>query len=287
MNAINSIVAVESATNAGAIVMWALTGSVSLSKFRAAWIEAGGDEQDLPSDPTPAQALRRAVRGLGEARRLVRPISGGFALVDEAEQDTDLSYSTKAKAKVVGSTVEVEANDPALIGKVEQGFQSALGSLSATECSMWLVRLLAKLDAVPLRSQGGVYFVPPFTLPKVEMVDRVLRSISDHKVFFVPAMKTDSAVEAILAAVEAEAQEAAAQVEQDLADQKFSTARGWRGREKVVDKTEAKVARYEALLGQKLDSLRAKLTTVRAAVSAAILSAEAEQAGSTEDLLAL
>jgi hypothetical protein len=290
MNATNisNIVAVESSSaHTGAIVMWALQGEISVSKFKTAWEQAGGNEADLPADPTPAKALRRAVRGLGDAHRLVRPVGGGFALVDEAEVDAELSYATKAKAKVVGRTVEVETNDPGLAVQVEAKFQSALETIGATDCSMWLVRLLEKFDAVPLRSQGGVYFVPPTTLPKVEMVDRVLRNISEHKVFFVPAMRTDSAVEAILAAVESEAQEAVRLVEADIADKKFSTARGWRGRERKVDAVESKVARYEALLGQKLDSLRDKLTSVRAAVAAEILTAEATSSGSVENLLDL
>lgn len=283
---IDNIIAINDGTNtAGAIALWSLSGDIDRAELVAAW---GEESDDLPELVRPLRALRRAVQEqAGQRRRLVRPIRNGFALVDEHEADADLDYRVAAKATLEGAYVHVTTAVDGLEEALRSAYRRHLGVLDANDVSCWLVREMDGVDAVGLRERGGVYFIPPAGLPRVERIAKALEVCSRHRVYRIPAMRTEEAVEAVLAAVGAEATAAINSLQDDLNQQRYSTPRGWAGRTRDLDALEGKIARYEGLLGRKLEWLGGHLASVRAGIAAASLAcADGEDNGGLGDLAA-
>ncbi len=274
----SNIIAISDATTpSGNIVMWALHGSVSHTDLVAAWEARGGDATMLPKPTKPARALRRALHALAGKRRLVRPLGQdrGHALVDERATDDSLEHHTGARARVEGGALRVHDADPETEASIAQGFVAHQGLVLAADIGDWLVSLVpSSLDGVALRPKGGVYFVPPHATEMLDRIDGTLRAVGIARIFRVPAMRSADAVETILHAVQNEARDAAVVLAEALADGTYTTRRGWEARVADLDALEAKVARYEALLGSNLDAFKAKLVPLRAGLAAAALAAD-------------
>jgi len=278
------IVAVsERVTTAGAILMWTLRGATDIAALTAAWSREGLDLGALPEAPTPATALRRAVNEQREKHRFVRSMGkgGGFAIVKE-DEDLDaldpFTIEMKARLDPVGRLV-IEGGSSEVRSDLRVAFDRFTAELSTEDVSAWLVALIPSLDGVPMRGGGGVYFIPRTSLAHLARIVTALKAATAHAVYRIPAIdESDDAdrsdvVQAILDSIEAEAADEVAGMTADLAAEKFG-ARGYEHRIERTDAVEAKVSRYEALVGGKLDALRAKLVSLRAALTVAVVKAQ-------------
>lgn len=279
------VIALPSATEAsGAIVWWILSGSVRLEALRKAWLAAGFDEKELPPPPTEKAALRRALKGLENKTRFARPAGEGWALVAQWDGQADPDGRKPPEFAPILETwvgaagvAEVKGGPAELAAKIKADYALEVSQLSTEEVSNWLVARAAKQNAVGLRDRGGLYFVPALTLKRWHAEAIVLRQASGHTLCEVPAMASEEAVAAILDAVQREAEAEALAMEEQLT----GGGLGSRALTTRISKTEAverKVALYEDLLGQKLDTLRARLSSLRSNLAAALLSGDAEEA---------
>jgi hypothetical protein len=281
---IKGVVAVsEHVPAAGAIIWWRLSGEVDYDTIRAAWLAAGLREQDLLEPCSPTVALSRAVGELREKRMLVRPMGkgNGFVIVRESvvddSEDAELEHENIAKIaldevgriKVSKLKGGLDHDVNTITQTVVEAFKKHLNTLDTQDFSHWLVSTMPKLDAVSLRDKGGIYFVPNPAVEAVERMVRVLKQVSSHVVNRVPAMKSESAVEAILDAITQEAEREAAHLAKVLEEGKLGEV-GRENRAARCEEVEEKVTRYEELLGQKLDTVRAKLEALRAQLTIAV-----------------
>lgn len=270
---------------AGRVVYWRLEGSVEHGVLVDAWRAAGLDEKLLPLPPTPERALKRALRGFSSKRLLVRPLKvPGYSLVSETAEDRHLEHGqTLTVVLVYGDdagrpALEIEPAGHELAVDVRKRFLAELEELDTTDISNWLGRLTTAVHAVSLRDKGGVVFVPRDDLPTWDRFVGVLEDVSESKVFQIPAMPTSSAVEAILDAIVSEATDVAVEIENDLADPAVELGpRALATRSGRCESTIAKVGRYEALLGARLDSIRKRIDDLKANIAAASLLAGAEK----------
>jgi hypothetical protein len=289
---VKNVISVTDSQEAGAICWWRLSGEVSRQALAAAWEEAGLAEDLLPVGCTPGAALRRAIVKFSHGRQMVRPLGDrlsfaivvervtGIAIDDGTEQE--LAYETIARVSMGEDDKLVCKGDPKICAAVTAGYEAALGTYDANDISMWMSgRLLPYVQAVSLRDKGGIYFVPRATVDTWRAIVGLIRGVSAHTVFEVPAMSSNEAVAAILDAISREAQEAAEAMETELIEQDLS-AKVLRNRVVKLDKVAAKVATYEALLGTSLDALRARLEALNAQMAAAIFSAEAADTATDE-----
>lgn len=276
-----SIVAVTSTVErAGAIVMWTLRGATDLAALTTAWLAAGLDAGDLPEAPTPAVALRRAVNEAREKHRFVRSMGkgGGFAIVKEDEDLDAFKIEMKVRLDPVGRLV-IDGGSSDLRSEVREAFERGGAELLTEDASAWLARLVPSLDGVPMRDGGGVYFVPFAGLARLNTIVDALRAATNHRVYRVPAINEDDdqsrsdVVQVILDSIEDEAAAEIRGMQADLDAEKFG-ARGYEHRIERTDAVEAKVARYEALVGGKLDALRDRLQGLRAALTVAVVKAQ-------------
>jgi hypothetical protein len=277
---VTNLVAVtdEKVEAAGAITYWRLSGHVDAVVLQAAWEDAGLDPKWLTAGPGVETCLRRAMQELAGPHRLVRPLKGsGYALVDEVADEETLSYGTTLKAKLKGESVEVTPPSHDLAQAVLDGYAVQRMALTTEDISSWLTRLIKRVGAVPLRDTGGVYFVPRTHLDTWRTIGRVLRTAGANVVYEIPALRSDEAVEAILDALQTEAEREAKALESELEKGEL-TSRALKGRASKTEQMLAKIQSYEGLLGQSLDVLKKRVEDLQANITVAIFQADSEEA---------
>lgn len=269
----------EHIPQAGAIVWWRLSGDIMLDELRAEWSARGLPEGLLPTPPGPQAALTRAVAEHRSRHTLARPLGNrgeGHALVNEKLREGDeLEYSTGVKVRLdpVGRP-KFDPPDHPLADDIRRGYAKHLDQLSTDDVGGWLVRLVLRVDGIRLKDTGGVYFVPHTRLAEWKSMVQAIHATSAHRVNEVPALRAEDAVASILDALSAEAEQVAAELERDLASD--LTAKKADNRVRRCERAEAKVARYEALLGVKAESLRERLEGLRAQLAVVALSEEGD-----------
>jgi hypothetical protein len=286
----NDLVAMQGAAEletAGAISYWSLEGEVCLATLRDSLAIEGLEERLLPTGPTLADSLARGAReSCADSRQLIRPLArGAWAFVQESVVDGD---TVTHEQLLVGRVKSVEAPDGSkeqvidiqlargmemtdelevLIERIKSATERQKGILSANDMSWWLVYVAKQLHAVSLRDRGGVYFVPRDVLPVWRKITRTLSEETAHKIFEIPAVKTDEAVEAILTAVRSFVAGKFKEAEEYLAG--GVSTRGLNALERSLDETHDYVDHYVGLLGTALPDLIDKLENVKGAMVAA------------------
>jgi hypothetical protein len=271
VSAAPALVAVpEHVPQAGAIIWWRLSGDVTIEEVRAEWSARGLPEGLLPTPPGPQAALTRAVNEHRTQHTLARPLGNrsGRALVHERVVSDELDYQTGVKVTL--DALGRPRFDPAvhpLVDPISRSYAKHLDQLSTHDVGAWLVKLVVACDGIRLKDTGGVYFVPHVRLAAWRTMVQAIHATSAHRVNEVPALRAEDAVASILDALTAEAEAVAAELEQDLLEDLSAKKAG--NRVARCEQTEAKVARYEALLGvkaaglhERLDGLRAQLAVV-------------------------
>lgn len=264
------VVAVQDMTTAGAIIWWSLRGELALPALETAWTAANFDAKLLPKGPTVAECMARSARACQSKRFLARPLSGrrGWALVAETPTYSgDLAYATAAKMHLDDcKSLQIDGADDSLHQTLKMSFAHHKAMLSATDVSMWLsARLIPRVEAVKLRTTGGVYFVPRQHLMTFRAWAQVLRDVSDHAVYEVPALQSDEAVAAILAALIAEADTEIDALETELDTEELGS-RAIKTREAKCEALRRKLETYADLLGVSVAQTNVRLGNVRAAL---------------------
>lgn len=282
---LRNIITVTDVKDAGATCWWRLAGEVTRTALAEVWEDAGLPAKLLPAGCTPGAALRRALQGFHKGRQLVRPLDEdlSFAIVREDIVDKRPT-NTVLLAVEMGEDDELVITNPeryvghdALALNLRSAYAHALTTYDTNDVSSWMaMQLLPTVQAIPLRDRGGFYFVPATTVDQWRVMVRAIRSVSAHKVYELPAMKCDQAVDAILDAVTLEAEAIAAKAEDRLINEDLSP-RALRGQVRLLDKASTKLAAYDAVLGTHLDKLRARFEQLQGQMAAAILTADAKQ----------
>jgi hypothetical protein len=243
----------SSVDGAGALLWWALSGSIQYSRLREAWLAAGLPASDCPAAPSPALALRLAVHANAHGTLLARRFDGGWVIAQESASDADGHRQWQAAPVVkvrlsdsLGSDVTIEGN--AELGAVVRAhYHAALVDWPATSVSGWLPTYVqARCDGIAMRESGGIYYVPPAAVPALQRVREVLESVSGHRLTLIQALRTEEAVEAILGSL---ATDTASAIEAAL--EGADTPRKAKNRRDLVAALRARLERYEDLLGAK------------------------------------
>jgi len=282
------IVAVTDASldAAGAMTYWSLSGEVKHDALAAAWRAEGLDVENLPELASPRAALGRAVNEVRARHRLGRRVTGGWAIVEETEKEAGtLKHEQTLHVSLTltgGLTFETPTrgwDDEArkLIEEIRRAFERSLWNLSTGDVGGWLSSQVYRLGGVSLRDTGGFYFLPHISVEEWRQVVRALRAVSAATVYEIPALRTESVLDAVLDAVEREAAAEAAKIEAAMEAGDLG-ARALRSREALTSAMEQKLSRYESTLGRALPALQSRLETLRAGLASAILAAEAEAA---------
>ena len=291
----------DSSSVAGALVYWALSGIVDQQDLyeQAEIAELG--ELFMPEEASLETCVLRAAENCISTKQvgrkiMIRPVAkrNRWDLVEEqvvttlgtnGEKDREsLKYTELVRIQVErqadnSRTVSVtpsRGEETELADQIKAMVPTFKGIMTANDVSSWLLHVVrGYVHAVSLRERGGFYFVPRDQMEKWKTVMGCVRAVSDHKLFEIPAMQSEEAVEAILEAVRKEADGQMTDLETYLAGE--VSTKGLNAWERTLELTQAKMERYAALLGVALPDLESKAETLQGALVAARIKKAAEK----------
>lgn len=287
----NKIIAMPSLGDgaSGKIVFWPLSSDlISHDELTKAWAEQGLPADLLLSTPEPEKALSRAVVAQRRPQLLIQQVKGAWVLTDvrtqkgtkkiEAPSEVDYIPRSAISLNKIGR-VQVEPFNYTLEQEIREAFERGLGQLERADISLWLsTKIIPYVRGVCMKPNGGMYFIPKSTVAAWDEIVAVIKSVSSHKILSIPAMESKEAVEALLYAIEQEAEAEADYLEEKLADESIGV-RAIQNLETHAGLVIAKVAQYEEMLGVKLEAITSKLHGLKAqsTVAAGLAWAKAEK----------
>ncbi len=280
----------EMSKSAGLITWWKLGGSVSLQTLQEKW---DGDQSVLPRAVSEQAAMQRAARKLFEDHAKGRfieklPKTQGFAVVRTehaepvvGEAPPDPTYVTEMKVWLDDDDeLQCRINtssygQPSEVRKqIWDAYNKALDQLDAADISTWLIRQAEANQSVRLREGGGIYFVPEDRVERWHKVSALIEaSCYGASVYEVPAVRSEKAVEAILAALVAEATQELERIGKELSEQPLGK-RGIMTRQSACSGILKKLTHYETLLGAKLTDVRGSVTALEGRLVEALMVVE-------------
>jgi len=295
----NITITPESVQTAGAVSYWRLSGPVNLAALTNAWKLAGLNVDMLPRPPGDDVALGRAVheeegriRGRAaragqpdddsDVRRLVRSLArrGAWALVEETRANDTLHYSTllsvvsgKAGAPVFTRVDASSVDYEAVVARIRANYDKRRGEIEPTDVSSWLVKIANKLQSVPLRDTGGIYFVPRNDIDVWRKVVEAITTVSAHRVFSIPALRNSEAIDAITDAISQEAESISVALEAELGKTGDDAlgAKALQTRQESCELLLQKISAYDKLLDTQL-KCRDRVERLQAAIVSAAIS---------------
>jgi hypothetical protein len=268
----------------GRIVFWSLAGYVVLDSLTAALL-AEGSTAIPPEEVTAKVALHRAVEtvaGTLKGHEALMRKRGDWAIVRKPTEKMadgggkEIAYPIVATAKIDNGALVVETTEgPDLRAQLEATFAASKQVLAPADIGHWLCAKLRALDAVSLRDSGGFYFLPADRCEKWDKLVAGVRKASSHALHAIPAMRTQDAVDAILAAVTTETLAECEAIAKDIAVSGLGK-RALETREASLAGSLEKLGRYESLLGARLDGLRDAIDKATASVAVAKMALAAE-----------
>ena len=282
--AINS----ENTMLAGALVYWRLSGEANGDDLNNALIEAGMEEH-LVNLPTPQRALRRTLNeyvGGDVFLRAGKRGDRGTYLVRQGQTDEGPEFFVWLEATLgPGGIPEFEVwQHPATsepmswsvdVDALTNRFWHHVYHVTTTDISAWLIAQTAECDALSLRDSGGVYFIPRDTIDLWRKRVECLHEQTLCRVHMVPAMHSDDAVDAVMAALVEECTTFTENLSKDIG----GGALGQRALENRGEQAKdllAKLTRYEKLLGTSLGDIREQVVEQRTNAVQAALATSAE-----------
>lgn len=165
----------------GWIVSWKVPSEVPLTSLRDALRTAGMDT-DLAGDMSTQNALRRALRDMNESRVIRKLRHDGdnvyFQITHEEKTEAKIEYWREAEVCLDGSGI-VTCDVPELADQARVLLQEHLAKRLTTDLTRLLKTVFdrRKADLVPIREQGGAYFVPEHCHELVEQSRTLLDNI--------------------------------------------------------------------------------------------------------------
>jgi hypothetical protein len=154
------------AKTVGHIITWQSPVNVTIDALRAA-LGAAQLDAKLARDLHDYHRLARTARSLARestgTKRIARPIDGKRArqLTREQSESDGLRYEREA-VLAIGDTGALTCDAPELAAAATAAYDAAGVKRSASDITRLIKRIVehAGSDLMPLREQGGVYFVP-------------------------------------------------------------------------------------------------------------------------------
>ena len=170
----------------GTIVSWKVPNEIGLDELRLALTDAGLDA-GLAADMAPRHALTRAMRGLSKNRviRKLKISSGNLTFQMNRVQVAGgghIDYPHETDVTLDLTTQVVSCPDPVIERAATDLLNEHIGKRQTGD----LTRLIQKIfdsraaDLIPIREQGGAYFVPDRSVDLVDSMRTLLNKIGGN-----------------------------------------------------------------------------------------------------------
>lgn len=278
----------------GGVVFWSLSGGTDWQSLFDG-LTAVGFQKECADRITIPEAVKAALLDLyGEKRVLVRPLpnGNGYAVVDETSSVTKtLEYNARIVVKwpisIKPSAQSLQISgigaDALEIGKIHQAVDNQLDIAPHSKVANSLVEIVKTLGGVPLKPNGGIYWLPERAMVQWTNAGRAVEKAgSGNQVFTARTAMDDDAIRAVVSAVRTEIGTEIAELAeqtQNGGDNKRSLA----SRQAKAERLLSRVTDYESLLGVTLQELK---DGVEAATSFVVTAAAQQMAADMADAFA-
>ncbi|HTJ62120.1 MAG TPA: hypothetical protein VL333_13095 [Candidatus Saccharimonadales bacterium] len=153
----------------GFIVSWSVPATVKLNDLRNGIIAAGLDP-DLAPDLRPASRVARSASYIAkttsakDVKKLARPVAHTTRQITREDHAASgsLTYTREAAIDFDDIANRLTTDDPALRQAVADADQLVIETRTASDVTRILQRVVsgAGSDLIPVRDQGGAYFIP-------------------------------------------------------------------------------------------------------------------------------
>lgn len=280
----------------GATVSWQLAkAGIEFEALMGDLADAGITH--YPEQVQPAAALLRLLTAEFQARScLVKPVrdptgakATTYGMLPRGEEEGRVAFKEtwsvsvyEVEQKASGQTWKVPTLrfngdvPPGAEAKVRGAFPAALETLGTTEQSAWLVSLVKNhLKGITVLGGSGVYFIDPSGVETWRRLRAIVApmGVTLHEM---PAMRSDQALDMILASLREFCDTEVADLEKDLQawreankekDDKGQPKRARRhavqARQDRIEKVIEKVGRFEQLLDTRLEDVRGGLLSLK------------------------
>lgn len=263
----------------GAVTYWGLAKWTDHDSLEQA-MTALGLEDHIPDPPTPDAACKTALKlACGARRRLVRPLADtGYALVNEDADGDDLDYGIELRAIPVeingAPALHLDPADHDRADDLQRAYVEQRTRLNATRVGHMLANLAEHLGGVRLRERGGVYWLPEKALAKWQQVaaaveDAAIQTTSS--LYLLRTQMDENTLRAVRDAITLDIEEEAEKIRLKIADRERAGAL-----ERLQNRAvalEQRIADYEKILGEPLESLRETQELAQSEAAMAVLAA--------------
>lgn len=266
---------------------WSTEGTTFRDELAKAWTDAGLDEDLLPPRTTsPAAALTKTAEGLRsrKLRRFPRPLpeGKGYVLVDEETQGDDLDWNEMLRVELMAGieppVAIVTPHDHELALGIRTLFRKHLETLTSADMTVWLGKLVERLDGTHMIRRGSWYFMPHASEEIWMKAVAVIKKVTSVSFTFSRAYSADpEGIDCILEAIVSEADGMIAGTKSELYPEDEEKALGTRAlktRTKKCKEMVDKVKKYEQLLGRRLPEVQDRLGELEADLVEVALSVE-------------
>ena len=249
----------------------------------------------IPEPPSPHSLLRAALsqlcKGTVKDKGTELAVQGhkvpkhdGYEVVQINRDHCENQYHTLYSAKIIRDTEMIESigMSEVQLATLTSLYQWRKSIVSAGDVTQTLVNIMHKLEGVPLRAGGGVFWVPDDNVPLLRAVADSMAACTglENQSILVYSLRTvidEHAVRAVKDALTKEINRDAGSIIEDLQGSfKEATAASRLQRAKTL---RGRVEAYELILGETLTSLRSVLALADQAVTTAFTTLEADSVG--------
>lgn len=259
----------------GNICFWNVAAETDRSKLERELTEIG-QESCVPHKRTAFAAAKQAcVKAFrGDGYRVEKLKDGNGLTIEritrgEIENEyTQIGYvlvddetSTIEKCRIIDASIE---NPNAVENSLIEAFQVELGLCAANAVGLALARAVEAHDGYRLRPTGGVYFLPNFRQESFKKIAEIFEGCGVGGVTMVHRMEIahgDQTIRAVHSTIRESIAERVAEMRQELTDGIKKAGR--RNRTKECEDLIAQTVRYESLLDESLNEVRAELENVK------------------------
>jgi hypothetical protein len=166
----------------GYIVSWRVPAEISVSDLRTA-LAAAGLPEALACDMALRNALSRALRNMSKNRVIRKLQQHGdlltFQMNQEQKQGNHIEFPHEADVTLNLQTGEITCDDDSIKTAAEQLMQEHLQKRITSDLTRLVQRVFDDRagDLIPIRDQGGAYFVPDCHKDLVTSVRTLLKEI--------------------------------------------------------------------------------------------------------------
>ena len=266
----------------GYFIWWSIQGVKILRAKLDELVQKSG--LDISTPPTlPRTAFLEAVRAVKSRAHsnkvLIRNLKKSkdehiFGLVDEQvdDQHLKLGYSHRANLRFDQHTGEISVNTPhRAFDLILEKYNENQLFVNSYELRRWLMKILLKLSMISVREKGGVYFVDVKHEENLLKLITFLSEFEGCELVIIPQVDDEKTKKAIMKAFVADLKHKVEIFREQIADEKFTSQKGWERKLKQFKELREEVSFYAERLefnGKDLEAdlkdlerkVRAKLT---------------------------